>query len=579
LSNRFVGVMGGKKRKNNDVDSAIKAKKQQKKQSVNNGVLRERLADLGLFQKETGNNILKHFLAPTKTQEFFSNTFEKTYKVFKRGSDERLARVCQNLFNKERFEAIAKLEKLEPVRDFNLMKYAEGVRVNHDVMENWPDVDIPATFSDYANIMQLVNDQRYTMQFHQPQRFCDDFWRVIAALEEAFGALVGANIYWTPKDTQGLAPHWDSIDAFVLQLNGTKKWKLWKNPEMDLPPGDSSEDMQMDELGEPLAEIELEPGDMLYMPRGIVHCAHSGPEESSIHVTFSVNENNSGAHWLGANFNSMIDQMAEEHQFLRESTPRNFRDAKSRVAWLKATLARVSELITEEDVPEEDPIKKDFYANRLPPYKQAQHASKLKQIDLNCMVRLRNKEHIYIYRDDHIDGNQDVLDEDDDRDPCCDDEGGCCGEPEEEEEGGCCGGKEEVVEGDMSKNECSSVEKESGIGEEEGACGGCCGDMGEDKDENDEDGEDDDDLEGENGDEDDQVFFMHSCQNDRKTHMVTQSTPQCIRFPAALKPSLDKLMALGENDFLLLSDLELPATEAVQFAVALWAEGLLSTKE
>ena len=118
----------------------------------------------------------------------------------------------------ERFEAIAKLETLEPVRDFNLMKYSEGVRVNHSAMENWPDVDVPKDFSSYANVMQLVNDQHYTMQFHQPQRFCDDFWRVMAALEEAFGALVGANIYWTPKSTQGLAPHWDSIDAFVLQV-------------------------------------------------------------------------------------------------------------------------------------------------------------------------------------------------------------------------------------------------------------------------------------------------------------------------------------------------------------------------
>lgn len=98
------------------------------------------------------------------------------------------------------------------------MKYANGLRENHHVMDEYPDGDVPTTFSSYANIMQLVNDQRYTLQFHQPQRFCDDFWRVISALEEAFGALVGANIYWTPKDTQGLAPHWDSIDAFVLQV-------------------------------------------------------------------------------------------------------------------------------------------------------------------------------------------------------------------------------------------------------------------------------------------------------------------------------------------------------------------------
>ena len=80
------------------------------------------------------------------------------------------------------------------------------------------DVDIPANFTSFANIMQLVNDQKFTLQFHQPQRYCDDFWRIISALEETFQALVGANIYWTPKNTQGLAPHWDAIDAFVIQV-------------------------------------------------------------------------------------------------------------------------------------------------------------------------------------------------------------------------------------------------------------------------------------------------------------------------------------------------------------------------
>ena len=40
-------------------------------------------------------------------------------------------------------------------------------------------------------------------QFHQPQRFSDDFWRLLAALERQLGCLVGANTYLTPPGTQG----------------------------------------------------------------------------------------------------------------------------------------------------------------------------------------------------------------------------------------------------------------------------------------------------------------------------------------------------------------------------------------
>jgi hypothetical protein len=36
-------------------------------------------------------------------------------------------------------------------------------------------------------------------------------WRVNAALEEKFGALVGANVYITPSNSQGLAPHHDDV--------------------------------------------------------------------------------------------------------------------------------------------------------------------------------------------------------------------------------------------------------------------------------------------------------------------------------------------------------------------------------
>ena len=40
-----------------------------------------------------------------------------------------------------------------------------------------------------------------------------------------------------------------------------------------------------------------------------------------------------------------------------------------------------------------------------------------------------------------------------------------------------------------------------------------------------------------------------------------------------------KLMSLDDEEYVELSDLDLPPSEAVQFAVALWAEGLLMPKE
>lgn len=41
------------------------------------------------------------------------------------------------------------------------------------------------------------------MQVHQPQRFSDELWRLLAALEGQLGCLVGCNGYNTPAGTQG----------------------------------------------------------------------------------------------------------------------------------------------------------------------------------------------------------------------------------------------------------------------------------------------------------------------------------------------------------------------------------------
>jgi hypothetical protein len=42
-----------------------------------------------------------------------------------------------------------------------------------------------------------------TLQFHQPQRFSDELWRLLAGLERQLGCLAGCNAYITPPGTQG----------------------------------------------------------------------------------------------------------------------------------------------------------------------------------------------------------------------------------------------------------------------------------------------------------------------------------------------------------------------------------------
>jgi lysine-specific demethylase/histidyl-hydroxylase NO66 len=47
--------------------------------------------------------------------------------------------------------------------------------------------------ADAATLQELHNHEGCTLQVHQPQRFFDPCWRLLAALERQLGCLVGTN--------------------------------------------------------------------------------------------------------------------------------------------------------------------------------------------------------------------------------------------------------------------------------------------------------------------------------------------------------------------------------------------------
>ncbi|KAF8769139.1 hypothetical protein HU200_006635 [Digitaria exilis] len=127
---------------------------------------------------------------------------------------------------------------------------------------------------------------------------CEKVAAIASALADLFGQpSVGANIYFSPARSQGLARHYDDHCVLVWQLLGCKKWMIWPNPNPFLPrlyePFDRLDDTIDDNSGR--VEI-LHEEDMLYVPRGYVHEAHTDVGESqmnaygvySLHLTLAI---------------------------------------------------------------------------------------------------------------------------------------------------------------------------------------------------------------------------------------------------------------------------------------------------
>jgi hypothetical protein len=94
------------------------------------------------------------------------------------------------------------------------------------------------------------------------------------------------NAYLTPRNAQGLGIHYDTHDVFVLQVEGSKHWCLFESPlRLPLPnqpyrKGAATSTTQTQ-------EFDLNAGDLLYLPRGVIHEAISR-EETSLHLTVGV---------------------------------------------------------------------------------------------------------------------------------------------------------------------------------------------------------------------------------------------------------------------------------------------------
>jgi Cupin superfamily protein len=106
------------------------------------------------------------------------------------------------------------------------------------------------------------------------------------ALERDFGHPVHANAYLTPGDSLGFTPHYDTHEVFVLQIAGSKHWRVFE-PPLKLPHRTQPFTPIGFVLPPPILELELRQGDLLYLPRGFVHAAHTSQTHSA-HVTIGV---------------------------------------------------------------------------------------------------------------------------------------------------------------------------------------------------------------------------------------------------------------------------------------------------
>ncbi|XP_047307810.1 uncharacterized protein LOC124911377 [Impatiens glandulifera] len=122
---------------------------------------------------------------------------------------------------------------------------------------------------------------------------------IVDGLASLFGQpSAGINMYITPPNSQGLARHYDDHCVLVVQLYGVKKWTVYCKSGPDLPrlygSFNSLNVMEASNLSgdDTCLQYLLKEGDVLYIPRGFPHEAHTVVDNdmtrSSLHLTLSL---------------------------------------------------------------------------------------------------------------------------------------------------------------------------------------------------------------------------------------------------------------------------------------------------
>lgn len=161
------------------------------------------------------------------------------------------------------------------------------------------------TRTDFVNLRRILFDGA-TLAVNAIEEMWPQAQRTAAAAAATFGERTAMNCYASFSEDSGLGPHRDDHDNFALQQEGRKCWRLGSpaTSESEFRQFLASTNPQrfplLDEPGA-TAEIELEPGDVLYIPEGWWHDVRTVDRRvPSLHLTMSLPRSDIGDYlrWL-----------------------------------------------------------------------------------------------------------------------------------------------------------------------------------------------------------------------------------------------------------------------------------------
>jgi bifunctional lysine-specific demethylase and histidyl-hydroxylase MINA len=154
----------------------------------------------------------------------------------------------------------------------------------------------------------------------------------LAAVSDALeGAGLGkaqANVYISWKSHKAFPAHFDTHDVWAVQVEGEKIWNIWEG-RAEWPIAHAGFRLAQEQheraKGRLRGQVRMQPGDLLYLPRGWYHDALA-EAESSVHIAYGVHAP------LGVDLMNILLERAVYDSEFRKPLPRQDGSAAAQAA-------------------------------------------------------------------------------------------------------------------------------------------------------------------------------------------------------------------------------------------------------
>jgi mannose-6-phosphate isomerase-like protein (cupin superfamily) len=218
---------------------------------------------------EEAEALLQEMLAPLTTEQFFDSAGRACLEV-KGGADHPRRRLFGD-------DPKATVLNAFGTHASELDCHSESLK------QPPPEARTVSTSDEFLKLIESFHDRGYTVRVPDVLPLSPKLQLVARALECLLRQPVGSSLFWSRAGAK--APvHYDKRDNIIVQLEGRKRWFI----SSDLPGLQNN----WQQVGEPLPHlqrhrvVDVEPGDLIYIPRGTPHTVESTTESLHLAILF-----------------------------------------------------------------------------------------------------------------------------------------------------------------------------------------------------------------------------------------------------------------------------------------------------